>query len=90
VENQLLATQQTILVLTAQLRIADEKLTTVEDLVGEVRARMHTRGLATNPIVKRQVKPKPPVTGDCAPSDISTYAVNTQPRKFLPFHLDLN
>ena len=65
-ENQLLAAQQTIVVLTAQLWIADEKLTTVEDLVGEVRAKMHTQGLVTHLIVKQQLKSKPHVSpGDC-------------------------
>ena len=47
-ENQLLAAQQTINALTAQLGIADKKLTTLEDLIGEVHTRMHARGLSTS------------------------------------------
>lgn len=43
-ENQLLAAQQTILALTAELGIADKKLTTLEDLIGEVCTRMHSVG----------------------------------------------
>ena len=52
-ENQLLAAQQTINALTAQLGIADKKLTTLEDLIGEVRTRMHARGLSTSVAVRR-------------------------------------
>ena len=48
-ENQILAAQQTITALKTQLGIADKKLTTIEDLIGEVRTRMHSRGLATSP-----------------------------------------
>ena len=52
-ENQLFAAKQVVTALSTQLRIADEKLTTIEDLIGEVRTRMHTRGLATHPSVSR-------------------------------------
>ena len=47
-ENQLFAAQQTITALTTQLRIADKRLSTIEDLVGEVRTRMQSCGLATH------------------------------------------
>ena len=52
-ENQLFAAQQNVNTLTTQLRIADEKLITIEDLIGEVRTRMQSRGLATHPTVRR-------------------------------------
>ena len=52
-ENQLFAAQQNVSALATELRIADEKLTTIEDLIGEVRTRMQTRGLATHPAVRR-------------------------------------
>ena len=52
-ENQLLAAQQTISTLTTELGIADKRLTTVEDLIGEVRHRMQARGLSTSPTVRR-------------------------------------
>ena len=48
-ENQLFAAQQTVSAFSTQLRIADEKLVIMEDLVGEVRTRMHMRGLTTFP-----------------------------------------
>ena len=51
-ENQLFAAQQNVGALTTELRIADEKLTTIEDLIGEVRTRMQTRGLVTHPAVQ--------------------------------------
>ena len=54
-ENQLLAAKQLVTALTRQLRIADEKLTSVEDFIGEVRVRMRMRGLQTYP------KPPPPI-----------------------------
>lgn len=53
VENQLLAAQQLVNVLASQLRIHDERLASIEDLIGEVRARMHTRGLMTHFVVRR-------------------------------------
>lgn len=52
-ENHLLAAQQNVVAMTAQLRMANEKLTTMEDLIGEVRTRMYKRGLATHPIILR-------------------------------------
>ena len=52
-ENQLFAAQQIVSALTTQLRVADEKLGVIEDLVGEVRTRMHRRGLTTHPIIQR-------------------------------------
>ena len=52
-ENQLFAAKQVVTALSTQLWIADEKLTTIEDLIGEVRMRMHTRGLATHPTISR-------------------------------------
>ena len=51
-ENQLFAAQQTITALTTQLHIANERLSTIEDLVGEVRTRMQSHGLATHPTVQ--------------------------------------
>lgn len=54
VENQLLAVQQIANALSSQLRIADEKLTSLEDLIGEMRVRMEKRGIATHYVVKRQ------------------------------------
>jgi len=51
--------------MAAQLRMADEKLFTIEDLIGQVRARMCTRGLATNPPVRRPFpKSAAPVPAD--------------------------
>jgi hypothetical protein len=47
-ENKLLAAQEIVKALTIQLRIADQKLTTIEDLIGDIRARMHVRGLKWN------------------------------------------
>ena len=52
-ENQLYAAQQAVTALTIQLRIDDEKLTSLEDLIGELRTRMQRRGLATHPTVSR-------------------------------------
>lgn len=52
-ENQLYAAQLTVTALTKQLRVADEKLTTIEDVVGEIRTRMHRCGLPTHPITQR-------------------------------------
>ena len=52
-ENQLYAAQQAVSALTIQLRIANEKLNTIDDVVGEVRNRMQRRGLATHPITQR-------------------------------------
>ena len=71
-ENQLLAAQQTIVTLTAELRIADEKLITIEDIVGEVRARMNKRGLATHPITRRPLS--------IVPTPASTVTSPQQPR----------
>jgi hypothetical protein len=48
-ENQLLAAQQLVIALTRQLRLADEKLTTLEDLIGDLRTRMRKRGLSIHP-----------------------------------------
>lgn len=53
-ENLLHAAQQTITALTAQLRVAQDKLTSIEDLIGEVRTRLYTRGIETHPIVQRR------------------------------------
>ena len=77
-ENQLYAAQQSVSALETELRIADEKLNIVEDLVGEVRTRMHRRGLATHPVTQRL----PPKTFfNAGISD------KTPPREFLPSHL---
>ena len=76
-ENQLFAAQQAVTALSAQLRMADEKLNIIEELVGEVRVRMHRRGLATHPITRRsssKPSPKP-----CLGVDLSN---GTPPRKF--------
>ena len=54
VENLLLAAQQTVIALATQLQMADKKLRTIEDLIGEVRTRMYARGLATHPVVQRK------------------------------------
>jgi len=48
-ENQLLAAQQTIHTVTSELGVADQKLANFEDLIGEVRTRMHSCGLPTSP-----------------------------------------
>ena len=63
-KNLLFAAQQTVSALTTQLHIVDEKLSTIEDLIGEVRTRMYLHGLPTHPIViqRRQVPgPAPPI-----------------------------
>ena len=76
-ENQLYAAQQAVTALSTELRMADEKLNVIEDLVGEVRVRMHRRGLATHPINQRvssKPSPKP-----CFGVDLSN---GTPPRKF--------
>jgi len=52
-ENQLLAAQQTVHALKTQLGIADQKLVSLEDLIGEVRTRMQNRGLHTRQPVRR-------------------------------------
>ena len=51
-ENQLFAAQQTVTALSTELQMADEKLSVMEDIIGEVRIRMHRRGLTTFPIVQ--------------------------------------
>lgn len=91
-ENQLVAAQQTVAALAAQLRMADQKLVTIEDLIGEVRVRMHTRGLATHPVVRRPPpKSIPPVTlSNCASPNANDYAVNTQSGTFYSYHLGPN
>ncbi|KAF9784418.1 hypothetical protein BJ322DRAFT_1109131 [Thelephora terrestris] len=48
-ENQLLAAQQLVNALARQLRLADERLISLEDLIAEVRVRMRMRGLSTLP-----------------------------------------
>ena len=76
-ENQLYAAQQAVTALSTQLRMADEKLNIVEELVGEVQVRMLRRGLATHPITRRpssKPSPKP-----CLGVDLSN---GTPPRKF--------
>ena len=73
-ENQILAAQQTIHALTTQLGIADKKLTSLEDLIGEVRTRMHARGLHTSPPVRRPF----PSLGAPIPAAIDG-PTNTQP-----------
>ena len=71
-ENQLFAAQQTVRALSTQLRIADEKLVIMEDLVGEVRTRMHRCGLPTFPGTQH---PPPRTVSEIASS-------NTPPREF--------
>ena len=77
-ENQLFAAQQTITALTTQLRIADKRLSTIEDLVGEVRTRMQSHGLAMHltvqhafrkPILSANVTNNKPSCEFLGPSD---------------------
>ena len=80
-ENQLLAAQQTISTLTTELGIADQRLTTVEDLIGEVRHRMQARGLSTNPAIRR---PRPKGVTLVPADDTTNVCV---PREFfITFH----
>jgi hypothetical protein len=64
-ENLLLAAQQTVVALSFQLRMAEQRLTCLEDLIGEVRVRMYHRGLESHHKVERGKLPKftPTVTG---------------------------
>lgn len=71
-ENQLFAAQQTVTALSTELRMADEKLSIMEDLIGEVRIRMHRRGLTTFPVVQR---PSPRTVPEATSS-------HTPPREF--------
>jgi len=57
-ENQILAAQQTLHALTTELGIADQKLASFEDLIGEVRMRMQSRGLPTYPPTVRRQLPR--------------------------------
>ena len=61
-ENGLLTAQQMLHVMQVQLHIADKKLVTVEDLIGEIRTRMRDRGLPSHPprrTARRKVHPLP-------------------------------
>ena len=51
-ENMLLAAQQTVVTLTAQLHTSEEKLTSIEDLIGELRTRMYMHGLESHQVVE--------------------------------------
>ena len=59
-ENQLLAAQQLVIALKRQLWLADEKLTTVEELIGDLRTRMRMRGLSVHP-PRQPYKSIPPI-----------------------------
>ena len=59
-ENQLLAAQQLVIALKRQLRLADEKLTTVEELIGDLRTRMCMCGLLVHP-PRQPYKSIPPI-----------------------------
>jgi hypothetical protein len=53
-ENLLEAAQQTVIALTTQVRIANERLETIEDFIGDVRTRLYMRGIESFPAFQRK------------------------------------
>ena len=73
-ENQLFAAQQTVIALSSQLRMAEEKLVSIEDLIGEVGMRMYKRGLKSHPTMRwKHQPPQPSTIGNNSPQCMYTF-----------------
>ena len=73
-ENQLFAAQQTVIALSSQLHIAEEKLVSIKDLIREVRTRMYKCGLKSHPTMRwKHQPPQPSTIGNNSPQCMYTF-----------------